>query len=101
MNAGTVCNLASPEATLVATWRLTMPRNIGFNERSLRKALGAIHKALILGTLGALVALSPFRGGRLSQNEVRHVARVTEKPDFGNQKILWLSASSIRASQEK
>lgn len=78
-----------------------MLSHLGFNERSLRKALGAIHKALILGTLAALVVLSPLRGGRLSQSENRQVARVTETPDFGSQKVLWLSAANVRTVQEK
>lgn len=78
-----------------------MLSQLGFNERKLRRALGAVHKAMILGTLAALVVLSPLRGGRLSQSEGRQVARVTETPDFGNQKVLWLSAASVRASQGK
>jgi hypothetical protein len=69
-----------------------------FDERKVRHALGLLHKALILGTLGALAVLAPLKGGRLSQEEMgRGVARVEEMPELkGSKKVLWLSATALK-----
>ncbi len=72
-----------------------MTRLISFEQRKVRRLLGALHKAVIVTTLGSLFLFAPLRGSLSGPSQVA-MAPVTEMPETeGSRKVLWLKPSGL------
>jgi len=71
-----------------------------YGPKGMRQIGGAIHKALIILTLGAQFAFAPLRVPQTTSE--KSAAAVVEMPELANAvKVSWLDPSGLRGQGEK